>query len=264
MTPHRLGMLTWATYCILGILLLVIVSGALSTIPSAAATRVAYNSEGYLFALVLGLWVQVAMPRIPERVRFALSAAHGGLWAVIGVGLLLSDLPSRIRTLNEAALGLAIVLPYVALRRPLPRWAPWTSLLLIALTVWAVGWAPASWVIDQAETIGFVVLAALTFDVFDRRLLSVGAPSSVAIRWTWYMFMVLEPLIVSAIGTDARSGSGAGAATLSYLGRIHESFVGVLLVVALMYLSRASNARGRLLGGRRNQRNVGSLPGASI
>lgn len=247
----KLGIATWVIYGVVAVLLIVIVSGALSTMfPSVASTRIAYNSEGYLFALVLGLWLQVALPRVPERRRFALSAAHGGLWAIIGIALLLSDLPSRIRTLNEAALGLAIVIPYVALRRPLPRWVPWSSsLLLVALTVWAIVGAPSSWVIDQAETFGFIVLAVLTFDVFDRPLIDDTATSSAGVRWAWYGFMILEPIVVSAIGTDARSGSGAGAVTLLYLGRIHESFVGVLLVVALMYLSRVSQARARTADG---------------
>lgn len=227
----------------LSLLLLVITTGMLPLmVPSAATTRVAYNSEGYLFAVVVGAWIQFAIPRLPHRSRHFWGVVHGGGWALVGIGLLLSDLPSRIRTLNEAALALAIVVPLVTLRRPLPRIAWPVSILLIALTAWAVIWAPQSWIIDQAETFGFVVLSLLTFDVFDRILLDDNASVHSGYRWAWYAFLAAEPVTVSLIGTAARAGDGAFGLTLQYLGRIHESFVGLLLVAAILHVTRSLGA----------------------
>lgn len=223
----------------LTLLLLAITMGASPLLlPSGAATRVAYNSESYLFAVVLGAWIQFSIPRLPNKTRLRWALLYGCFWALIGIGLVLSDLPSRIRTLNEAALALAVVIPLVTLRRPLPRIAWPITFLLVALTAWAIVWAPDSWIIDQAETFGFVVLALLTFDVFDRPLLERNAPIRAGYRWSWYAFLVLEPLAVSLIGTAARVGSGPFALTMEYFGRIHESFVGVLLVVAILHFTR--------------------------
>lgn len=235
--PTQKRVLLWVFYGGLGLVLFLIVIGVLSAIlPGALATRVAYNSEGYLFAVVLGSWLQLLMPRVPHYRRVPLAFIYGAFWALVGVGLLLSDLPSRIRTLNEAALALAFVIPYVTLQRPQVRRALAIVPILIALTIWAVIWAPDSWVIDHAETFGFVVLATLTFDVFDRELLDPGVRVRPGLRWGWYAFMLLEPIVVSAIGTGARTGVGGTALTLEYLGRIHESFVGVLLVALILHL----------------------------
>lgn len=244
MSTTRRRIISWAFYAGLGFLLVLIVSDALSAVvPSVISARVAFNSEGYLFALVLGSWVQYFLPRIPERRRIRWSIGAGAFWALIGVGLLLSGLPSRVVTLNEAALGLAVVLPYVALRRPLRRWVPYSSLALVAVTVWAIAQAPTSWVIDQAETFGFVVLALLTLDLFDPQLLDPAAKTHARwSRWGWYGFMILEPVVVSAIGTGARAGGGPFATTLEYLGRIHESFVGVLLVAMILHVAGARTA----------------------
>lgn len=235
----------------LTLLLLIIMVGVLPVLlPSGVATRVAYNSESYLFAAVLGAWIQFAIPRLPDRSRLVWGLVHGGAWGLVGVGLLLSDLPSRIRTVNEAALALAVLVPLVTLRRPLPRFGWTASLVLVAITVWAVVWAPESWIIDQAETFGFVVLAILTFDVFDRVLLHRNSSVRPGYRRAWYAFLVLEPLTVSLLGTAARVGDGAFALALQYLGRIHESFIGVLLVAAILHATRWL---GRLHGTRQQQ-----------
>lgn len=247
MSKTQRRLVAWIFYGGLGALLLVIVTGLLGMLmPAPVASRVAYNSEGYLFAVVLAAWIQFALPRLQASRRMTWSIGHGAVWLIIGIGLYMSDLPSRIKTLNEAALALAIVIPYVALRRPIPRWIPYSTVVLIALTVWAVGWAPDSWVIDQAETFGFVVLAMLTFDVFDKQLLDSSAQEPVKTRLAWYGFMLLEPIVVSALGVAIREDSDPLSLTLRYLGRIHESFVGMLLVALILYLLPAY--RRRLVG----------------
>ena len=234
----------WVFYGGLGLLLVLIVTGALGMLlPRGLATRVAYNSEAYLFALVLGAWIQYALPNVPAGRRMTLALAHGAIWGAIGLWLLMADLPSRIATLNEPAFALAILIPYVSMRRPLPRWILGVVPVLIGLTVWAVVAAPQSWVIDQAETFGLVVLGILTFDCFDRQLLDPDVRAGRWQRWVWYGFLILEPVVVSAVGTEARMAQSGLGLALEYLGRVHESFVGVLLVALILHLDQAYRAK---------------------
>lgn len=234
----------WVFYGGLSILLLLITTGVLGQLIPSQSTRISYNSEAYHFAVVLAAWVQFALPRLSGRGRMPCALGIGAFWAIVGIGLLASDFPSRIRTLNESALALAITIPYVSMKRPLGRWHHMVTPILVVLTVWAVVWAPQSWIIDQAETFGFVTLAVLTFDVFDRTLLDPAADVNRKLRATWYTFMILEPVVVSGLGTEVRAGGGGVALTLEYLGRIHESFVGVLLVALILHLvRRLSHAR---------------------
>lgn len=225
----------WVFYAGLCGLLLLIVSGTLALVmPESMARRVNYNSEAYIFAVVLAGWVQFGAPRVPDHARLRWATMLGVVWAIVGVGLIMSDLPSRIRTLNESALALALLLPYVTLRRPLPRWTLLSVPIMIGMTAWAVFSAPESWIIDQAEAFGFLVLAVLTFDAVDRAILEPGRDSPAGRRWPWYAFMVLEPVIVSWLGTEVRQTGSAISLTLEYLGRIHESFIGILLVVFIL------------------------------
>lgn len=235
----------------LTLLLVLIMTAALPHImPQTWATRISYNSEGYLFAVVLGAWLLYGMPRLSDEQRMPWALALGAVWALVGVGLLMSDLPSRIRTLNETALALAVLLPYVTLRRPLPRSAVLlVPAVVVALVIWAVGWSPTSWVIDQAESLGLVVLTVLTFDLVDRELLQPERRTSVRTRWLWYGFMVLEPVVVSGLGTEIRGEENWVGLALEFLGRIHESFVGVLLVAAILIVVRRAAARAPSLAG---------------
>lgn len=228
-----------AFYGGLVLLLLLILTTILGAfLPPSLTSRVAYNSEAYLFAVVLGGWIQLVLPRLDEADRMRWAALAAVASGVIGVLLVLSDLPSRFRTLNETCIALTVLIPYVTLRRPLPRSVVAIVPALLLLTVWAVVWDPDGLIIDQAEAVGFVVLGVLTFDVFDRTLLDPRAPVRRGLRAAWYAFMVLEPVVVSALGTEIRDGDGPWAMTLRWLGRIHESFVGLLLVAFILHLTR--------------------------
>lgn len=250
MTHTHRRLFRWLFYGGLTLLLLLIVTALLPQILSPGlATRVAYNSEGYLFAVVLAAWLQFGMPRLSDQARMRWALALGVLWLLIGIGLVLSDLPSRIRTLNESALALAFLIPYATLPRPLPRWTLLSAPVMIAMVVWGVTQDPQGWIVDQAETFGFLILAVLTFDLIDRALLEPRQVARSWVLWAWYGFMVLEPAVVSALGTEMRGDTGAVAQTLQWLGRIHESFIGVLLVILVLRLApirpRVPTADGR-------------------
>lgn len=238
---------TWAVYGGLCLLLVLILTTALrALVPPPWSSRISYNSEAYLFAVVLGAWVQVGLPRLREEQRMPWAVMLAVVWAFIGAGLLMSDLPSRFRTLNEAALALAVLLPYVTLARPLARRSVLLLLLVVvALVVWAVGWAPQSWVVDQAESLGLIFIAVLTFDVVDLQLLQPARRTSARTRWLWYGALILEPVIVSGLGTGMRSGDHVLARTLEFLGRVHESFFGMLLVALLLLLTLGGTHRQR-------------------
>lgn len=230
---------TWAFYGGLSLLVVLSATGLLPVfVPESLARRIAYNSEAYLFAVGLGSWIQFALPQLEEAKRLPVALWVGAFWAVIGVGLVLSDLPSSVRTLNETALALALLIPYVSLPRPVSRWWLVSLPVMVVLVVYAVRWAPESWVIDQAETIGFLFLTVLTIDLVDRALLQPGLDPSPLRRWGWCLVLLLEPVVVSGLGTEIREGYGAAAATLEFLGRVHESFFGVLFVVLALALLR--------------------------
>ncbi|MDO5502335.1 MAG: hypothetical protein Q4G67_04080 [Actinomycetia bacterium] len=228
------------------LLLLLIVTTLLGAVlPASLTSKVSYNSEAYLFAVVLGAWIQFVLPRLDDSLRMRWAVAAAMVSGAVGIGLVLSDLPSRIRTLNETCMALSVLIPYVTLRRPLPRSVVAIVPGLLLLTAWAVVWDPDGLIVDQAESVGFIVLAVLTFDVFDRTLLDPQAPVRRGLRAAWYAFMVLEPVVVSALGTEIRGGDGPVALTLRWLGRIHESFVGLLLVALIIHLTRYLQNRAR-------------------
>lgn len=256
MTDVHRRLLRWLFYGGLSLLLLLIVTDLLADIvPQGMAVRVAYNSEGYLFAVVLAAWLQFGLPRLPEHVQMRWALALGVFWALVGVGLVLSDLPSRIRTLNESALALALLIPYVTLRRPLSRWVLLSVPIMVAMVVWGVTQDPEGWIVDQAEAFGFLILAVVTFDLVDRALLQPRRATPTWALWAWYAFMVIEPVVVSALGTEMRGDTGALAMSLQWLGRIHESFIGVLLVVLVLRLAPVRSERDVV------ERSVAGTPG---
>jgi hypothetical protein len=73
------------------------------------------------------------------------------------------------------------------------------------------------------------MLIPLVLDLVDTAILDPGARTSPKLRGLAYAVMVAIPVTVSALGTEERQGHGIHL-WLSYIGRIHESFIGVLLV----------------------------------
>lgn len=226
------------------LLLLLIVTDVLrQLIPEGIAVRLGYNSEAYLFALVLAGWIQFIRPRLEVRtsiVRWSWTIGAAVAWAAVGLYLFFSDLPSRIKTLDESSFALAVLIPYVMFRRPLWQGVFLAIPVLIGVTIWGISLEPEGWtpapegvIVDQAEAFGFVMLAIIAFDAVDRGILNPSARTNALVRWAWYAFLAIEVVIVSALGVETRRGEGAIATTLEWLGRVHESFIGVLAVCLL-------------------------------
>ena len=241
------GVVLFASVVLL-LILVAVATGLIGKIlPTYLASRIGYNSEGYLFALVLTPWVYYVSRHAGQREVGLASALIGFLWFVVGLGLLNSSLPSAIKTLHEPALALGIMLPYVALRRPLPRWVPPTlvlgALLVVGLGMFAARPAPgmpmgsSNWVIYLGEAVFLVLLTIVALDLVDRWMLDVTARR---LNWGWrlafYAILVATPITVSALGSSTRVGDQWFNMSLNYLGRTHESFVGVAILCGTLLL----------------------------
>lgn len=246
-TSSRPAVLTMLFYGGLGLLMLAILTQTLTwVLPDGVARRVGFNSEGYTVALLLAAYIQVLLPRLRGAARWPLALLVSAICFAGALGLYTSDLPSRFKTLNEALFALAVVLPYVTLRRPLGRWPGLVSAALLAAVVIGVVTNPAdSPAVLLAETFAVLVLAPLSFDVVDRGILDPAALTSRIVRFAWYAVLVVVPLVVVALGTDARTGGGWHT-LLEYLGRTHEGVIGLLLVQ--LYLAVGLGRTGRSAG----------------
>lgn len=232
-SARRRGLLAVLFYGGLGLLMLLILTDTLADVlPAGVARRVAFNSEGYTFALLLAAWIQGVLPRWRGRARGVLALLAGGFSAVVAVVLYTSDWASRVKTLNEAFFGLALVLPYVALRRPLPRWLPPVlSAVVLAVIAYAItSDNPDSPAVLLAESFAVYLLAPIGFDVVDRGVLDARAVTSTVCRWGFYSVLVVVPVSVVALGVDRRQGGGF-AEVLEYVGRVHEGIIGILAVL---------------------------------
>ena len=210
--------------------LLLVLAGILlglwpAVLPRAIATRLGHNSEGFLLALVLGAWIQFARPRLAGSPReWPVTGTAGVACGAVGVFLLATHLPSVVRTLNEAFLAAALLIPYVQLRRPVPRWLP-VLLPVATLAVIVLGERVQS-VTDAAEALGVLALAPIALDLVDRRILDPAARPSRSVRYGWYALLVVAPVLFSVL--EYRLGVGGEA--LRFAVRITEAFVCLLLI----------------------------------
>lgn len=229
----------------LALLMLLILTTTLDDVlPDRLARRVGFNSEGYIFALLLGVWIQGVLPRLRGRARMPIAVLAGGAALAVAVVLYDSEWTSRVKTLNEAFFGLALVLPYVALRRPLPRWLPCVlSAVVLVLIVYAIASdGPESLAVLLAESFALYLIAPIAFDVVDRGILDPAAVTSTVVRWSFYAVLVVIPVVVVELGVDHRQGKGFPE-VLEYIGRAHEGVIGILLVVVFFAVALGRTGR---------------------
>ena len=217
------------------VLLVAVLAGVLfqvwsRVLPGPIAVRVGHNSEGYLLALILAAWIQFVRPRLrASSAAWAVTLAASACCVAMAVLLLLTDYPSRFKTLNETFLAAALVIPYLQLRRPLPRYL--AAGLSAAVLVGVVALNRTAAVTDLAETLGVLILVPIGFDLVDRAILDPAAVTSTRLRYGWYAFLVAAPLAFSLLEYTLDIGSdGVLGEAVRYAVRITEAFVCMLLV----------------------------------
>ncbi|MEX2203022.1 MAG: hypothetical protein WD965_02925 [Actinomycetota bacterium] len=213
-------------------------------LPAAVADRIGNNSEGVLLALLLALWIQFARTDLSGSPReWPVAAAAAFACLAIAVFLLLTDFPTRFRTLNEAFLAASVLIPYVQVRRPLPpNLATWLSVAVLAVIVFG---QRTQVVTDLAETLGVLVLAPIGFDIVDRGILDPRAVTSTRLRYAWYAILVITPIAFSVLEYGVGLSGVAGEVT-RYAVRIAEAFLFMLLVE--MYFAMGLGRTGQRSG----------------
>ncbi len=203
--------------------------------------HISHNSEAYLVALVLSAWIQYARPRLAgKRAEWPVALLVGVVMLVIGIVLIQTQLPSRFRTLNEAFIALAVLIPYVPARRPVSRALSYGLPGVVVLLVLVIG--DRGLVRDQAESAVMLILIPIGLDLIDRGILQSDAVTSVRARWTWYAALVLIPIIFVALRTGAHIDGWAGNRMLysqrGLEGYIAAFFIEVYFAVFLGWVGR--------------------------
>lgn len=192
------------------------------------ATHIGNNSEAYLAALVLSAWIHYVRPRLAgRRAEWPAALLVGVIMLVIGIALVQTHLPSRFRTLNEAFIALAVLVPYVQARRPLSRILSYGLPGVVLLLVLVVG--DRGVVRDQAESATMLILIPIGLDLIDRGILQSDAITSVLARWTWYAILVLIPVVFIALRKGAHVDGWAGNRML-YSQRGLEGYIAALFI----------------------------------
>lgn len=219
-------------------LLVLVVTGSLAgVLPRELVKDLAEDSEALLLALGLCGWIEFARPRL-------LGTRHGWLGtALAAAGCLLlgsclfirAAFPESVATLSEPMLALAVLLPYLQLRRPAPALLvaglPGAVLLLILLAF------HSAIVTRGSEMLAMLVLVPLGLDVIDRRILQPSADTSAALLWSWCLLLIGAPVLLSVVLRGAFPGVLGRA--VGYAVGLQEAWLGLLLVHLYLALRRA-------------------------
>lgn len=230
-------------YLLLAVVLIGCMFGFIKhSLPASVASRITHNSEGYVIALIVIPWIQFVRGRLAgQRREWPVTVAVGLVSVLIGILLILSHLPSAIRTLNEGFIAAGLLLPYVQLRRPLHRLLP-VTVMVVAVLVAAV-FNQSTEVTDLAEVWGAMVLLPLTFDFFDRGILDPAAPNRPGLRYTWLAVLVVLPIVCSVLLSHHELDGGVYA-VVRYVSRCWEDFVAAALTTLCLSVVLGWTGRG--------------------
>ncbi len=231
---YRGRFLTIAYYGGLAVLLALILSATLpALLPGGLAGRLSRNSEGLLLLLAVSLWIQFVRVRLltAAHARSAALLAAAALGAV-GLILLFGPVPAQLVTLNESAFALALLLPYLQLRRPLPRW--WLLLPVAAVAIPLVG-GHNSVTTELAEAFGALFFIPLSVDAVDRGILD-GSPVPLLRVLVWMAALIA--LLISLQAFVDFTPVGFVAEVTRYLARVTEMIHASLLLHAYFSLLR--------------------------
>lgn len=231
-------------YGTLTLVLALILTRTLSDVlPGSFAGQVSRNSEGLLILLVVSAWIEFVRRRDESEARRVRLAVLGAVvWLVIGLVLRYAAVPPQLATLNEAALALALLLPYLQLRRPLPLWG-WL-LPVAAIVVPLIGGSNAV-TTDLAEGFGALVLIPLSVDAIDRGILDGTAVPLLRVL-VWMGFLVVAVVALHAL--ISRTPTGFVAEFFRYVSRATEMFLASLLLHGYFSLLRPDLRSAQLPG----------------
>lgn len=222
--------------------------------PDGIARQIAHNGEGVVTLLIVAAWIQFVRPRLAESsLQWPITLGVAAASLALGLLLILTDPINQVRTLNETFLAAGVLIPYVQLPRPVP-WALPLGVSGGLLLLVVVGTGDPT-ITLMAEALGALILTPLGLDVIDRGILDPNATTMPALRYSWYGFLVLGPLVFWATHNGEMLSGWLGG-ILSYAGRTTEAFL-YLLVLELYFAvghgrtgSASSLARPRELVGR--------------
>ena len=233
----RIGFYALLTVLIVGVLFLVFNQ----VLPESVARRIGRNSEGYVLLLLAAGWIEFVRPKLAGTSReWAVTFGASAFCVAMGLFLLATDFPSRFRTLNETFLGAAVLLPYLQLRRPLPTRAVVGGVLALLAAI--VVFNRTAVVTDLAETLVFLLLAPIGFDLIDKGILDPEAETSPPLRYTWYAALVVAPIVFSILEYQIGFSGLLGEAT-RYAVRPAEAFIFMLVIE--LYLAVVMGSTGR-------------------
>lgn len=221
-------------YTALSLVLVLILTRTLGDVlPGGLAGQVSHNSEGLVILLGVSVWIEFVRSRAlssTQGLTVALAAAVG--WLLVGLVLRYAPLPSQLATLNEAALALAVLVPYLQLRRPLPLWAWLVPLAGVAIPL--IG-GTNSVTTDLAEAFGALVLIPLCVDAIDQGILDRSAVPLLRVL-AWMAFLVVAVVALHAF--IDRTPTSFVAEVFRYISRVTEIFFASLLLHAYFSLLR--------------------------
>ncbi len=195
-------------------------------LPDLIAGRISRNSEGIVLLLILAVWIQFVRPRLAHSARrWPITAAAAGASLLVGGVLFLTDPVNEIKTLNETFLAAAVLIPYLELPRPLPRWVP--VVLTFGLLVVVVAGHSNEFIVLMAEALGALILVPVGLDLIDRGILDPTARTVGWQRAAWYAFLLAGPIVFWVTDNGATVNGTAGV-VLGYAGRTTEAFLCLL------------------------------------
>jgi hypothetical protein len=226
--------LGWAGYAALLVVALLMVTSSLDLLlPRGTAVRLSRSSEGFVAAAVLVPWVLLVRSRRPHRLPAAVVVGAPALMAVIGVALYVTNLPSPVRTLNETALALAVLMPWTAARRPVPRWTSGAIAAVGALGIVLAWLTSQPLVVTFTEAYAMLLVAVLTFELVEPHLLDPQrAPRPTAVRVGWLLLLVAAALATTLMDYPA----GEPETLARVLSRGCEGYVALGATQLLLFL----------------------------
>ncbi len=220
-------------YVVLVALLMLCVTGLMKdVVPGKVGVTLSRNSEAYLTLLAVCLWIDVVRPRLRDHAaQWPITIAVGVALFAGGLALRQAPWPSRVVTLNEALIGVAVLVVYLQLQRPVPRWAFIVPALGILLPL--AGWDNA-FTTDMAEAFGALVLIPLVVDMIDPGLLD-GGPPNVMRNLAWMVGLMIFIVVIHLVSHGPHDG--LLAEITYYVQRATEMFVAAAAMLGY-YASR--------------------------